>query len=158
MAKTAEVVQSSLFSPPPTKPAPPLAFGDYDQLGLEIEAEKPREILIENCVVQGAPKVETVEETGKKEWRCGFSAPSDLWHQDRDELVEARASSQERIDGVKGLRLKPGDMVTIAGLVTQQQLLTRGVKVTQLTYLNVTDIRVCLRAAKNPMFVKAARR
>ena len=45
-------------------------------------------------------------------------------------------------------------MVTITGLVTLQQVLVTGVKVTQLTYLNMTDIRVDIRAAKNPMFVK----
>jgi len=33
-------------------------------------------------------------------------------------------------------------------------LLVTGVKVTQLTHLNVTDIRVGVRAAKNPIFVK----
>ena len=155
MAKT-EVAQSSLFAAPTVKPATPLVFGDYDQLGLGMEAEKPRIITIENCVVQAAPTVAEVKK-GVKEWRCGFSAPPDLWHQDSDELIEARASSPESITLAKSKRLKPGDMVTITGIVTQQQLLVTGVKVTQLTYLNVTDIQVGVRATKNPMLVKTRR-
>ncbi|HYT45624.1 MAG TPA: hypothetical protein VEP90_25085, partial [Methylomirabilota bacterium] len=61
---------------------------------------------------------------------------------------------QESVTQAISKRLKPGDMVTITGLVTLQQVLVTGVKVTQLTYLNMTDIRVDIRAAKNPMFVK----
>jgi len=118
-----------------------------------LETEKPRELTIENCVVQSLPTVQTVQK-GVKEWRCGFSAPADLWHQDRDELIEVRTSTQETVALATSKRLKPGDMVTITGLITQQQLLVTGVKVTQLTYLNVTDILVGLRAAKNPVFVK----
>ena len=156
MARTAETGQSSLFAAPTVQPSPPLVFGDYDQLGFGVDVEKPRIITLENCVVQAAPAVEEVKK-GIKEWRCGFSAPADLWHQDRDELIEARTSTKETVSRAKSFRLKPGDMVTITGLVTQQQLLVTGVKVTQLTYLNVTDIRVGVRARQNPMFVKTRR-
>ncbi len=156
MARKAETGQSLLFAAPLVKPSTPLAFGEYNQLGLGVEVEQPRIITIENCVVQAAPAVTEVKK-GVKEWRCGFSAPPDLWHQDRDELIEARTSTKETVSRAGSLRLKPGDMVTITGLVTQQQLLVTGVKVTQLTYLNVTDIQVGLRAAKNPMIVKTRR-
>src|SRR6266702_1974130 len=153
MGRSAEIEQSALFPPPPAKPTTPMEVGEYNQIDLSLEPEKPREITIENCMVQSLPTVEQVKK-GVKEWRCGFSAPSDLWHQDRDELIEARASSQERVTQATSKRLKPGDMVTITGLVTLQHLLVTGVKVTQLTHLNVTDIRVGVRAAKNPIFVK----
>jgi len=153
MGRSAEREQSALFPAPPAKPTTPLEAGEYNQIDLSLEPEKPREITIENCMVQTLPTVEQVKK-GVREWRCGFSAPSDLWHQDRDELIEARASSPESVTQAVGKRLKPGDMVTITGLVTLQQVLVTGVKVTQLTYLNMTDIRVDIRAAKNPMFVK----
>jgi hypothetical protein len=152
----AELEQSALFPAPTAKPAPPLEVGEYDQIVFSIEPEKPREITIENCVVQTVPTVEQVKKAkkGVREWRCGFSVPSDLWHQDRDELIDARASAPESVALAVSKRLKPGDMVTITGLVTQQRLLVTGVRATQLTHLNVTDIRVDLRAAKNPLFVK----
>ena len=156
MARKAETGQSLLFAAPTVQPSTPLAFGEYNQLGLGVEVEKPRIITLENCVVQAAPTFQEVQK-GVREWRCGFSVPPDLWHQDRDELIEARASSQEIITLAKSKRLKPGDMVTITGIVTQQQLLVTGVKVTQLTYLNVTDMQVGIRAAKNPMLVKTRR-
>ena len=156
----AEIEQSALFPPPTAKQTEPLEVGEYDQIGLSLEPEQPREITIENCVVQTVPTVEKVKKTkkgdkkGEREWRCGFSVPSDLWHQDRGELIDARASAPESVALAVSKRLKPGDMVTITGLVTQQRLLVTGVKETQLTHLNLTDIRVELRAGKNPMFVK----
>ncbi len=153
MGRGAEAEQSRLFPAPLSEPTTPVEFGEYDQLGFSLETEKPRELTIENCVVQSLPTVQTVQK-GVKEWRCGFSAPADLWHQDRDELIEVRTSTQETVALATSKRLKPGDMVTITGLITQQQLLVTGVKVTQLTYLNVTDILVGLRAAKTPVFVK----
>src|SRR6266702_7372540 len=147
MGRSAEREQSALFPPPTAKPTTPVEAGEYNQMGLSLEAEKPREMTIENCMVQTLPTVEQVRK-GVREWRCGFAVPSDLWHQDRDELIEARASEPENVTQATSQRLKPGDMVTITGLITQQQLLVTGVKVTQLTYLNVTDILVGLRAAK----------
>ena len=149
----AEVEQSALFPAPPVEPSTPLKVGEYDQIGIPLEAEKPREITVENCVVQSCPTVKQMEKGGK-EWRCGFSVPSDLWHQDRDELIDARASDPANVALAVRQRLKPGDMVTITGLVTQQRLLVTGARVTQLTHLNMTDIRVDIRAAKNPLFVK----
>ena len=153
MGRSAEIEQSALFPAPPAKPTTPMEVGEYNQIGLSLEPEKPRELTIENCVVQSRPTVKQMERGGK-EWRCGFSVPSDLWHQDRNELIDARASAPESVALAVSKRLKPGDMVTITGLVTLQQVLVTGVKVTQLTYLNMTDIRVDIRAAKNPMFVK----
>ena len=72
------------------------------------------------------------------------------YHIKANDIDEAIAMAKEK-------RLKQGDMVTLTGFVTLQQLLTRGMQVTQLTHMNISAIRVALRATKNPLYVKPRR-
>src|SRR5579859_1666790 len=98
---------------------------------------------IENCQAVAAPTVQTIQ--GKKEWRCTFTAPPDLWHQDRHELVSARTREDETVKMANRTRLQAGDFATLKGIVTQEQELIQGGKATKLTYLNLTEVRPGLR-------------
>jgi hypothetical protein len=102
-------------------------------------------ITIENCQAISTAAVQTSR--GKKEWTCTFLALPDLWHQDRDEIVYARAREEDKIRAASHTRLQPGDFATLKGIVTQKQVLVRGENQTNLVYLNVTEIRPGLRAS-----------
>jgi hypothetical protein len=100
---------------------------------------------IENCQALGAPVIQTVK--GQREWSCAFSAAPDLWNQDRNELIYARARTVEVVRMASHSRIREGDYATIVGIVTQTQDLVRNGQPTTLTFLNLTEIRPGLRTS-----------
>jgi hypothetical protein len=117
---------------------------DFIQGNLFEEPEQ-KTTTFENVLTMAAPIIQTVK--GKKEWTCMFTAPPDLWHQDRNELIHARARDEEVVKMASRARLQAGDFVTLTGIVTQEQELMRAGKPTKLTYVNLTEIRPGLRAS-----------
>lgn len=110
----------------------------------------------ENVLTMASPIIQTVK--GKREWTCTFSAPPDLWHQDRNELVHARARGEETVKMANHARLQAGDFATIRGIVTQEQELKQGERITKLTYLNLTEVRPGLRASNTRVHGRAKKK
>lgn len=119
----------------------------------EVESEI---VTIENCQAISTAAVQTVR--GKKEWTCTFLALPDLWHQDRDEIVYARARETDKIRAASQTRLQTGDFATLKGIVTQKQVLVRGETQTGLIYLNVTEIRPGRRATNSKVNGRSGRK
>lgn len=124
--------------------------------GILFQEAESEIITIENCQAISTAAVQTIR--GKKEWICTFLALPDLWHQDRNEIVYARAREVDKIRAAQQQRLQPGDFATLKGIVTQKQVLVRGETNTGLIYLNVTEIRPGLRATNGKVNRQSGRK
>jgi hypothetical protein len=124
--------------------------------GILFQETESEIITIENCQAISTAAVQTIR--GKKEWTCTFMALPDLWHQDRNEIVYARAREEDKIRAASHTRLQPGDFATLKGIVTQKQVLVRGNTHTRLIYLNVTEIRPGLRASSSKVNGRSGRK
>src|SRR5437016_5654334 len=109
-------VQHDLFSPASVDHRTNHTLPIYSQPTFEgFETEENTETTLENCVVAARPTYKKVGQA--HEWHCSLYAPPDIFHQDRDELVEAHATTYAEEANRK--RLRPGDRVVLKGLLSQ---------------------------------------
>jgi len=82
-----------------------------------------RMVRIEGCQVINPPVVQVWEEKKrkKKEWKCTFVAPPDLWSQERAEWIQAVTESKPDISVLNKLKLNNGDMCTVIGIQTGER-------------------------------------
>src|SRR5260370_38586290 len=79
-----------------------------------LEAEKPQETELDNCLVLRLPEY---KDTGKKqEWLCSLHAQPSIFQQDTDMELIASATNELAILS-KRKRLKPGDRVVLTGIL-----------------------------------------
>ncbi len=101
-------------------------------------------ICIEGCQVINPPVVRSFEEKKKtrKEWRCTFVAPPDLWHQERDDWIQAVTENKTAIIALNKLKLNHNDMCTVIGVKTgeRDEPMAVGRKQRHITFIKVTEI------------------
>jgi uncharacterized protein YfaQ (DUF2300 family) len=117
--------------------------------------EQPvEEIVLERVVVETQP-VWTKRKTGAV-WQCQVHAPPDLFHQERDETyqVQARSFANE----ARKKQLRPGDIVTLRGIPTTQEIETTTGQKRKVYHLLVTMIEVISRAKRVSLTVYERKR
>jgi hypothetical protein len=131
------------------------ATNGYNQLSLEgVEPEKRNEVTIENCVVLTRP---TYKKNGKRpEWQCSLYAPPDIFHQERDDLIEAQTTSFAQ--SANTLRLRPGDRLDISGVLSQHELTLGNGEKKLVHHLVVSDIHILKRAERVSLTVYERKR
>lgn len=144
MAERITGYQPSLFPTPEKQPAPPVQADDYEQASFGLETEPPQPVTFYNCVVKGTPSLKTRKH--EVEWRCSIYGQPDLWQQERDDIIEARTSTQALMAHKK--RLQPGDVVTLTGYITQQDMIETGTRTQHITFVNVAALDVVSRAPR----------
>ena len=82
-----------------------------------------RVVRIEGCQVINPPVVREwgVKKVKKKEWKCTFVSPPDLWSQERDEWIQAVTENKKDIPMLNKLKLSNGDMCTVIGIQTGER-------------------------------------
>jgi hypothetical protein len=110
-----------------------------------------RLVRIEGCQVINPPVVsEWVEKKQKKkEWRCTFVAPPDLWNQERSDWIQAVTENRQDIPLLNKLKLNNGDMCTVIGIQTGQrdEPMAKGNTKRHITYVKVTAVIPGIRGA-----------
>ena len=78
----------------------------------------------------------------KKEWKCTFVSPPDLWSQERDEWVQAVTENRNHRAVLNRLKLNNGDMCTVLGIRTgeRDEPMTKGKKQRHITSVKVTEV------------------
>ena len=103
-----------------------------------------RMVRIEGCQVINPPVVSVWEEkkVKKKEWKCTFVAPPDLWSQERDEWIQAVTENKQDIPVLNKLKLNNGDMCTVIGIQTgeRDEAMAKGEKQRHITFVKVTEV------------------
>ena len=103
-----------------------------------------RMVRIEGCQVINPPVVWVWEEKKrkKKEWKCTFVAPPDLWSQERAEWIQAVTENKQDISALNKLKLNNGDMCTVIGIQTGQrdEPMAKGQKQRHITFVKVTAV------------------
>ena len=127
----------------------------YSQLPLEgLEAPEPIEATFDNCVIVSRPQYTKSGKTAQ--WQCGIHAPPDMFHQDRDEFIVARATVNARF--ANSLRLMPGDRVNITGQLSRQELSLGSGETKTVNYLTVSAIVVIEKAVRKSITVYEQKR
>jgi hypothetical protein len=143
-------IQDTLFFPDPIVESSNHTAPTYSQPTLEgLETEAKTEVLLENCVVAARPIYKKVG--SGHEWQCSLYALPDIFHQDRDELVEAHATNYAEMANKK--RLRPGDRVVLKGLLSQQELALENGETRTVNYIRVSDIAVIEKAERKSITV-----
>jgi len=103
-----------------------------------------RVVRIEGCQVINPPVVrEWVEKKQKKkEWRCTFVSPPDLWSQEADAWIQAVTENKNDIPMFNKLKLNNGDMCTVIGIQTgeRDEPMAKGKKQRHITFVKVTEV------------------
>lgn len=99
------------------------------------------ETLLENCLVTAAPSFKKGKDSSL--WQCSLLAASDLFNQDREEIVEASATTNADI--AQKLHLKPGDRVSLRGYVQESTLELGSGKTREIKRISVSGISVIHR-------------
>ncbi len=101
-------------------------------------------VRIEGCQVINPPVVRVWHEKKqkKREWKCTFVAPPDLWSQERAEWIQAVTENTQDITALNKLKLDNGDMCTVIGIHTGQRVepMAQGEKQRQITFVKVTQV------------------
>src|SRR5258708_7476039 len=127
----------------------------YSQLPLEgLEAPEPIEATFDNCVIVSRPQYTKSGKTAQ--WQCGIHAPPDMFHQDRDEFIVARATVNARF--ANSLRLMPGDRVNITGQLSRQELSLESGETKTVNHLIVSGIVVIEKAVRKSITVYEQKR
>lgn len=136
--------------PPPEQEPGPSVFSQapqetYQQPMLTgMETEQPEQITLENCLVTARPIYTNQGKT--HHWQCSLAAEPDIFHPDRNELVEVQTTRYAKAAYKK--HLQPGDRVSVTGTHEQHELeLANGEKKT-VTFLLVSTIHVLSRAQR----------
>lgn len=127
----------------------------YSQPALTgLEEDTPAEITLEQVVVETLPIFS--QHKGVNTWDCqGFAGP-DIFHQERSEhwQLHARTYATE----AKKQRLRPGDIVTLSGIPSMQEIKTAGGKTQCIHHLNVTHMEVLSRCRRVSLTVYESKR
>jgi hypothetical protein len=103
-----------------------------------------RMVRIEGCQVVNPPVVREWEEKKqkKKEWKCTFVSPPDLWSQEADAWIQAVTENKKDIPVLNKLKLNNGDMCTVIGIHTgeRDEPMAKGKKQRHITFVKVTEI------------------
>jgi len=115
------------------------------QVGVDQGTEfAERVVRIEGCQVINPPVVREWEEKKhkKKEWKCTFVSPPDLWNQERDEWIQAVTENKTDMSVLNKLKLNNGDMCTIVGIQTgeRDEPMAKGKKQRHITFVKVTEV------------------
>src|SRR5258708_7609483 len=115
------------------------------QAGVEQGTEcAERVVRIEGCQVINPPVVrEWVEKKQKKkEWKCTFVSPPDLWSQEAVVWIQASSESKKDIPVLNKLKLNNGDMCTVIGIHTgeRDEPMAKGKKQRHITFVKVTEV------------------
>jgi hypothetical protein len=85
-----------------------------------LEAEKPKEIHFDNCLVLSLP---SYRETGRiQEWVCSVHAQRSIFQQETDMELVASATNRLAVQS-KRKNLKPGDRVVLTGILRDDTVL-----------------------------------
>lgn len=103
---------------------------------------------IADCFVTRNPFIEETEKKvhGKiikrREWKCTFISPPDLWHLDNPAIVHVTAIDPETIEHAKAAKLQRGNYAKIKGKVVSESLQPMGknAEPRQITHLILTEI------------------
>ncbi len=120
----------------------PLDVSALTQPGMFGEIEQVKIIKLEECFVVAKPTARKDDETGLKTWLCIFITPPDLWH-GGDVLVHARTTNREIMKMAQETKLRPGDYVSVTGIVTsdeKEKPMSKGEMKKQVIYLNLTGL------------------
>ena len=103
-----------------------------------------RLLRIEGCQVINPPVVRVWQEKKRKkrEWKCTFVAPPDLWSQERAEWIQTVTENTQDISALNKLKLANGDKCTVIGIQTGQrdEPIASGEKQRRLTFVKVTKV------------------
>ncbi len=104
----------------------------YSQPSFEgLKFETRQDTMLEWVIVESLP---TYRKNGKGyAWECVVSCPPDIFHQGRNETYTIRANTYAPKAHKK--RLRPGDMVTIKGMSSTQEIQLSGERSGWLTIL-----------------------
>jgi hypothetical protein len=101
-------------------------------------------VRLEGCQVINPPVVRFWHEKKrqKKEWKCTFVAPPDLWSQERADWIQAVTENTQDIAALNKLKLDNGDMCTVIGIQTGQrdEPMAQGETQRRLTFVKVTQV------------------
>ncbi len=123
---------------------------EYNQLFFsELEEEKTEEITLENVVVEALPTVKMKK--GMVEWDTLVFCQPDIFHQERNDYYEVHARTYA--SEAKKKRLRPGDVVTLKGVPSVQEIPLESGEVKSINHLTVTDIQVLSRAERTSVTV-----
>jgi hypothetical protein len=135
------LAQSETKEPVSSIHVQPSIFQSSEDHGTELAEMMVR---IEGCQVIHPPVVSVWEEkkVKKKEWKCTFVAPPDLWSQERDEWIQAVTESKKDIPVLNKLKLNNGDMCTVIGIQTgeRDEPMAKGNKQRHITFVKVTEV------------------
>lgn len=105
-------------------------------LGLEVEATP--EITLEEVTVARRPTYTALPD-GEHEWRCSFVGLSDLFHPERNDVIEATTVQFAVL--ARELGLRKGEIVTITGTPVHQEALSYvGGKTQTIYHLTLTNL------------------
>ncbi len=112
------------------------------------EAHDP-ETILERVVVETMPIFK--QRKAGSEWTCQVYAPADIFNQERNEQYQhlARAYAHE----AKKHRLRPGDIVTLHGTPSSQEIETAAGEKRLIHHFHVTKIDVVSRSKRISMTV-----
>jgi hypothetical protein len=103
-----------------------------------------RVVRIEGCQVINPPVVREWQEKNvrKKEWKCTFVSPPDLWSQEADTWIQAATENKQDIPVFNKLKLNNGDMCTVVGIQTgeRDEPMAKGKKQRHITFVKVTAV------------------
>src|SRR5579859_4305102 len=112
------------------------------------QEEKPETITLEACIVEALP---TYRRGKVPTWDCVVYAPPDIFHQERNETYHVHATTYAQEANKK--RLRPGDIVTLTGFPSTQELELQNGETTTIHHLTVSEITVLKQAKRESITV-----
>jgi hypothetical protein len=127
---------------------------EFQQLNLEGFTQEPETIVIEHCIITNKPTFRTSKHgnTGV----CAVYAPPILFAPEREETYQLHATTYA--DEAKKKRLKPGDVVTVTGTLTLQQITLQNGTIEEIKRLAVSDLLVVSRSPRKTVTVYETRK
>ena len=134
-------------------PSEPLNTTDLTQQDMFEEVEQLEIRTLADCFVEMKPIIEVTQKTeyGKtikrEEWKCTFTSPPDLWHQDNPSIIHVSAIDPKTIKLAKAAKLQRGNYVTITGKVKSEseQPMGNNAEPRMITHLILIDINSIIR-------------
>jgi hypothetical protein len=135
--------------PVPRKEDEPL----FQQLAFEGLAElEPEPIVVEHCIVIQAPTYHKNKQGTL--WECVVYAPPDLFHQEQNDTYQLHATTYA--NEAKKKRLKPGDVVTVTGILSTQHIALQNGTTQEIKHLAVSDVLIVSRAPRKTVTIYEA--
>src|SRR5437879_7498774 len=103
-----------------------------------LEALEPEKVTVEHAIVTKEPTY--AKRKNGALWNCAVYAPPDLFHQEQNDTYQLAATTYASDANRK--RLKPGDVVTVTGTLTTQQITLQNGATEIIKRLVVADVQV----------------